>query len=158
MVPSQIFWIHCSQFGITLYGNRHPCEMKTSASKPHNLWYYLTGGHLIAVQEAAIVRHEIPVIISFRWLKRHDGNGDFLNYGSLLQIANHTPRRFILYPIVYNVSVLHSFSSYRLGLGALSGHFCHSVLGLWNLGEKRFPSSNNIPLFSSKLEDSFPLP
>ena len=93
------------------------------------------------------MRHEIPVIISFRWLERHDGNGDFLGYGCLLQITTDTPRRFILYRIVFDVSVRHSLSSYRLGLGALSGYFCHSVLGLWNLGEKRFPSSNNIPLF-----------
>ena len=81
------------------------------ASKPDNLWYYLTRGHLIAVQEAAIVRHEIPVIISFRWLKRHDGNGDFLDYGCLLRITNDTPRRFILYRIVFNVSVRHTSSS-----------------------------------------------
>ena len=117
------------------------------ASKPDNLsWYYLTRGHLISVQEAAIVRHEIPVIISFRWLKRHDGNEDFLGYGCLLQITNDTPRRLILYRIVHNLSVWHSFSSYSLGLGALSGYLC-PVLGLWNLGEKRFPSSNNIRLF-----------
>ena len=158
MVPSQILWIHCSQFGKTLYGNRHPCEMMTMLPNLINLWYYLSRGHLIAVQEAPIVRHEMPVIISFRRLKRHDGNGDFLGYGCLLHITNDTPRRCILYRIVYDVSVRHTFSRYRLGLGALSGYFCHSVLGLWNLGEKRFPSSNNIPLFSTKLEDSFPLP
>ena len=78
-----------------------------------------TRGHLIAVQEAAIARHEIHVMISFPWLKRHDGNGDFL--GCLLQITNAMQRRFILYRIVFNVSVRHMFSRYRLGLGALCG-------------------------------------
>ena len=56
-------------------------------------------------------------------MKRHVGNEDFLDYGCLLQITNDTPRRFILYRIVFNVSVRHTFSSYRLGLGALCGIF-----------------------------------